>query len=119
MPKQRITKEMVVDAAFDIARSGGMGQAYIQLAKDEPHLFKIFILRQRDGISSFDDLYQLEAGSDMAGHMRAGLTGIRKQRKCFKRAGAKHGFCLWRGRLQMTRTKLYSNFSARIFLLTK
>ena len=26
MPKQRITKEMVVDAAFEIARKGGMEQ---------------------------------------------------------------------------------------------
>lgn len=119
MPKQRITKEMVVNAAFEIARSGGMeqvmvkniaekigcsvqpiysycqnmdnlrqdvtrqvsrfiqkytaahinkedlfrstGQAYIQLAQDEPHLFKIFILHQREGISSLNDLYQSEA----------------------------------------------------------
>lgn len=124
MPKQRITKEMVVDAAFEIARSGGMeqvlvkniadrigcsvqpiysycknmeglrqdvtrkvrqfiqeyiashidkrnlfrstGNAYIQLAKDEPHLFEIFILSQRDGISSLNDLYQSEAGPHVA-----------------------------------------------------
>ena len=114
MPKQRITKEMVVNAAFEIARSSGMeqvmvkniaakigcsvqpiysycknmdglrqdvilqvnrfiqeyvaahinkddlfrstGKSYIQLAKEEPHLFKIFILHQRQGISSLDDL---------------------------------------------------------------
>lgn len=119
MPKQRITKEMVVDAAFDIARSSGMeqvmvksiadkigcsvqpiysycnnmeglrqevagrvncfireyvaahadrndlfrstGRAYIQLAREEPQLFRIFILHQRKGISSLDDLYQSEA----------------------------------------------------------
>lgn len=124
MPKQRITKEMVVDAAFGIARSSGMeqvlvkniadrlgcsvqpiysycqnmeglrqdvteqvsrfiqeyiaaridpedlfrstGNAYIQLAKEEPNLFKIFILRQRGGISSLDGLYQSEAGSHVA-----------------------------------------------------
>lgn len=119
MPKQRITKEMVVDAAFEIAKSSGIeqvmvkniadkigcsvqpiysycknmeglhqdvmkrvkvfvqeyvavhidkndffhstGQAYIQLAKEEPHLFKMFILHKREGISSLDDLYQSEA----------------------------------------------------------
>lgn len=124
MPKQRITKEMVVDAAFEIARSSGMeqvlvkniadklgcsvqpiysycknieglrqdvtkqvshfiqeyiaaridqkdlfrstGNAYIQLAKEEPNLFKIFILRQRSGISSLDELYQSETGPQVA-----------------------------------------------------
>lgn len=124
MPKQRITKEMVVEAAFEAARSGGMeqitvkglaeklgcsvqpiysycesmeglrqdvirrvkrfvreyaaecanpqepfrsiGQAYVTLAKDEPHLFKIFILHQRNGISSLDDLYREEADRNMA-----------------------------------------------------
>lgn len=118
MPKQRITKEMVVNAAFEIARNSGMeqvmvkniaekigcsvqpiysycknmeglrqdvvekanrfiqeyvaahinkddlfrstGQSYIQLAKEEPHLFGIFILHQRKGISSLNDLYQSE-----------------------------------------------------------
>ncbi len=125
MPKQRITKEMVVEAAFEIARSGGMeqvmvktiadklgcsvqpiysycnnmeglrkdvtaraccfikkyvaermdkeepfrstGRAYVQLAKEEPHLYKIFILHQREGISSLEDLYRSEAGPHMAG----------------------------------------------------
>lgn len=124
MPKQRITKQMVVDAAFEIARIDGMeqvlvkniakrlgcsvqpiysycsnmeglrqdveqkvrcfvkeyvaghmdqdnlfrstGQAYIQLAKEEPYLFKIFTLHQRNGISSLDDLYRSEADSQMA-----------------------------------------------------
>lgn len=119
MPKQKITKEMIVDAAFMIARANGMehvmvktiaaqigcsvqpiysyctnmkglrkevanqtnlfiqqfiasridqedffhsiGQAYIQLAKEEPNLFNIFILQQRDGISSLDDLYHSQA----------------------------------------------------------
>lgn len=118
MPKQRITKEMVVNAAFEIARSDGMeqvmvkniaekigcsvqpiysycknmeglrqdvtlkvcsfigeyvkthidkddifetiGRAYIQLAKEEPHLFKIFILHKRNSIASLEDLYQSE-----------------------------------------------------------
>lgn len=120
MPKQRITKEMVVAAAFEIARNEGMeqvivkniankigcsvqpiysycdnmeglrkevacqagrfiqeyvaahidkddlfrstGKAYIQLAEEEPNLFKIFILHKREGISSLDDLYRAEAG---------------------------------------------------------
>lgn len=118
MPKQRITKEMVVNTAFEIARNKGMdqvmvkniadkigcsvqpiysycknmdglrqnvieqvncfiqeyiaahinkddlfrstGRSYIQLAQEEPHLFKIFILHQRRGISSLNDLYQAE-----------------------------------------------------------
>lgn len=124
MPKQRITKEMVVNAAFEIARSSGMeqvmvkniadkigcsvqpiysycqnmdglrqdvtnqvncfiqeyvtqhiekndlfrslGHAYIQLAKEEPHLFRIFILHQRHGISSLEDLYQSETNPNTA-----------------------------------------------------
>lgn len=124
MPKQRITKEMVISAAFEIARNSGMehvlvkniadkigcsvqpiysycknmeglrqdvvekvccfiqeyiavhidkddlfrstGKAYIQLAEDEPYLFRIFILHRRDGISSLDDLYQLETNPHTA-----------------------------------------------------
>ena len=124
MPKQRITKEMVVNAAFEIARSSGMeqvmvkniadkigcsvqpiysycknmdglrqdvikqvndfiqeyiinhidkndlfrssGQLYIRLAKEEPYLFKIFILHQRNGISSLEDLYQSETNPNIA-----------------------------------------------------
>ncbi len=125
MPKQKITKEMVVDAAFQIARSQGMecvlvkniadrigcsvqpiysychnmeglkeevidqvnhfvrkflaarlnpddlfrstGQAYIKLTEEEPHIFKIFILHERKGISSLAELYQSEANPEMAG----------------------------------------------------
>lgn len=124
MPKQRITKETIVNAAFEIARKSGMdqvmvkniadkigcsvqpiysycknmdglrqdvaeqinhyiqgyvaahidkddlfrsmGKAYIQLAKDEPHMFKIFILHRRDGISSLDGLYRAQANPHMA-----------------------------------------------------
>lgn len=124
MPKQRITKEMVVHAAFEIARSSGMeqvmvkniadkmgcsvqpiysycknmeglrqdvteevccfiskyiaahidnddlfrstGRAYIQLAKEEPYLFKIFIFHERRGISSLNELYQSEASEHTA-----------------------------------------------------
>ena len=124
MPKQRITKEMVVHAAFELARNNGMeqvmvkniadrigcsvqpiysycknmdglrqevveqvncfiqeyimthnnkedlfrstGNAYIRLAQEEPHLFRIFILHQRKNISSLDDLYQSEANPHTA-----------------------------------------------------
>lgn len=133
MPKQRITKETVVKAAFEIAREGGMeqvmvkniaerigcsvqpiysycrnmerlkrevaakvkrftreyaaarvdrndifrstGRAYIQLAKEEPQLFKIFILHERDGIASLDELYETEAGEGMADRI-AGELGL-------------------------------------------
>ena len=124
MPTQRITKDMVINAAFEIARAGGMeqvmvktiagklgcsvqpiysycknmdslrqdvaaqvdlflqeyissrldkndlfrstGKAYIQLAEEEPHLFRIFVLHQRTGISSLDDLYQAETNPRVA-----------------------------------------------------
>lgn len=124
MPKQRITKEMVVNAAFEIARTEGMekvmvktiagklgcsvqpiysycqnmdslrkdvacragtymqeylkshidldnlfqstGRAYIQMAKEEPHIFKIYISRERENITSLDDLYQTETNPKMA-----------------------------------------------------
>jgi len=124
MPKQKITKEMVVDAAFALARKHGMeqvmvkniadalgcsvqpiysycsnmeglrndvmdkvieyvqafvmshidtqdlfrssGQAYIQFAKAEPHLYKMFVLHQRKNVASLDDLYRKETNPDMA-----------------------------------------------------
>lgn len=124
MPKQRITKGMVVDAAFELARSGGMeqvmvkniadqlgcsvqpiysycrnmeglrqevmervkkfvreyvaaridpedlfrsmGQSYVQIAKEEPYLFKLFILHRREGIHSLNDLYESEASPETA-----------------------------------------------------
>lgn len=124
MPKQRITKEMVIDAAFEIARSQGMnqvmvktiaeklgcsvqpiysycknmdslrndvaqrakgfiqkyisnnidkndlfrstGHAYVQIAKEEPHIFKLYILQKRKNISSLDDFYRTETNPDMA-----------------------------------------------------
>lgn len=132
MPKQRITKEMVVSAAFDLARDGGMeqvivkniadkigcsvqpiysycknmdglrrdvtervthftreyiaaridkddpfqstGQAYIDFARQEPHLFRIFILHRRDRISSLNDLYASEADPGMAGFIAQSLS---------------------------------------------
>lgn len=137
MPRQRITKEMVVDAAFEIARNSGMeqvmvkniadkigcsvqpiysycknmdglrqdviervncfiqeyvvrhiekdnlfrstGRAYLQLAQEEPHLFAIFILHRRRGISSLNDLYRSETNPHMA-DMIAGELGIDAER---------------------------------------
>lgn len=131
MPKQRITKEMVVRAAFEIARSEGMeqvmvknlarrlgcsvqpiysycenmdglrrevveqtrrfmeeymaehidrddlfrgtGRAYLRFAKEEPHLFRIFILHQREGISSLEDLYRTETNPHVAEFIAAKL----------------------------------------------
>lgn len=124
MPKQRITKEMVIDAAFELAREGGMeevqvkriaerlncsvqpiysycknmeglkrevtarvrafigeyvsgrldekdlfhstGRAYIRIAGEEPQLFRIFVLHEREHISSFKDLYRSETNPHMA-----------------------------------------------------
>lgn len=114
MPKQRITKEMVVDAAFEIARKDGIekatvktiaeklgcsvqpiysycknmdglkndvaekartfilaevgktvdrndlfrstGHAYIQIAKNEPHIFRMYLFQERKNVSSLDDI---------------------------------------------------------------
>lgn len=133
MPKQKITKEMVVEAAFEIAREDGiehavvksiadrlgcsvqpiysycknmdglrqdvalrtkqfvqeyiaahidpkdlfrsMGQAHLRLAKEEPNLFKIFILHRREGISSLEELYQAESDPHVAEFI-AGQFGI-------------------------------------------
>ena len=124
MPKQKITKAMVVDAAFALARKGGMeqvlvknianklhcsvqpiysycqnmeglrrdvydrvtqfvhdylvshidpnhlfrstGQAYLQIAKEEPYILKMFILHPREDITSLEDLYQSEASPQVA-----------------------------------------------------
>lgn len=131
MPKQKITKEMVVEAAFELAREQGLeevmvknlaeklgcsvqpiysycrsmdglfrdvylrserfmreylaahidradffrstGYAYIQLAKEEPNIFKMFLLHQRDGIRSLDDLYKAETDSGVAKFIAEGL----------------------------------------------
>lgn len=133
MPKQRITKEMVVDAAFRIARSEGpeavlvkriaeelgcsvqpiysycknmdelrdevakragtfireaaaarvdpqdlfrsTGRAYVRLAREEPHLFRMFLFQKRENISSLSDLYVAEADPGVAERI-AGELGI-------------------------------------------
>lgn len=124
MPKQKITKDMVVDAAFKLARAGGMeqvlvkniamelgcsvqpiysycknmeglrndvanrarsfienyvkeridpsdlfrstGHAYIEIAKEEPHILKIFVFQERQNVASLDDLYRTEASPMIA-----------------------------------------------------
>lgn len=124
MPKQKITKEMVVDAAFELARTGGLeqvmvksiagklgcsvqpiysycknmdglrndvlekarcfimeymashidkndlfrstGHSYVQIAKEEPHIFRMFSFQERKNISSLDDLYSFETNPQMA-----------------------------------------------------
>lgn len=124
VPKQRITKEMVVDAAFDIIRKEGLtsmtvkniasklncsvqpiysyctnmdglkhevflktldfvqnfmkqninpkdffrstGLAYMKFAKEEPNLFQIFVLSERENIASFDDFYNANAHPQIA-----------------------------------------------------
>ena len=63
---RRFIREYVSDHidSNDLFRS--TGRAYVQLAKEEPHLFRIFILQRRRGISSLNDLYQAEAGVHIA-----------------------------------------------------
>ena len=119
MPKQRINREMVVDAAFSVARREGAAQvlvkriaeelhcsvqpiysylsnmdelrsavaekaadhmraymaqhinpadpfrstgyAYVRYAREEPHLFQMFVQRRREYVHTLDDLYGREA----------------------------------------------------------
>ena len=49
----------------DLFRS--TGRAYIQIAKEEPNIFKLFILHRREGISSLEDLYRTETNPKVAG----------------------------------------------------
>lgn len=124
MPKQRITKDMVVDAAFEIARKGGIekatvkaiaqrlgcsvqpiysycqnmdglradvaqkardfareyvanmadrsdlfrstGRAYVRLAREEPHIFRLYLFEERKNITSLEELYRSETDPRMA-----------------------------------------------------
>ena len=126
-----VTKEMVINAAFDIARQGGMEQvivkniaeklgcsvrpiysyyrnmkslrmdvmeqamlfvqqylkthtepdnlfpgtehAFVRLTKEEPNVFKMFILRPRQHISSLDDLYRSETDEKIAASIASRL----------------------------------------------
>ena len=141
MPKQKITKEMVVNAAFEVARAGGIeqvlvkaiaerlgcsvqpiysycknmeglrsdvaecasrfvqeyiasridkndlfrstGRAYVQLAKEEPHILKMFLFRERKNITSLEELYlseglgvSMEQAKDMHLNMLIYTIGI-------------------------------------------
>lgn len=131
MPKQRITREMVVGAAFALVRESGpealtvgaiaarlgcsvqpiysycrsmaglrqevaaragealqahltasldagdpfrsTGQAYLQFARQQPHLFRLAVLHRRQGIGSWQQLYRQEADPRMAGQIAARL----------------------------------------------
>lgn len=131
MPKQRIDREAVIGAAFEIARSGGMeqvlvkniaarigcsvqpiysycrnmeelrqavaaraadfvrayiaqnasmddlfrstGRAYLRLAQEEPHLFRIFVLHERRGITSLEELCRTESDPRVAEGIAAQL----------------------------------------------
>ena len=53
---------------------GSTGRAYIQLAKEEPHLFKVFILHKRTGIASLEDLYLSETNPHTAGVIAENLN---------------------------------------------
>lgn len=131
MPKQRITKEMVVAAAFEIARKEGIekatvkaiseklgcsvqpiysycrnmdglrqevaekargfvreyaakhidpndlfrstGHAYVQIAKEEPHLFRLYLFQERKGVTSLEDIYRTETNPAVAHKIAADL----------------------------------------------
>lgn len=124
MPKQKITREMVVEAAFELAGERGLeqitvrdiaqkldcsvqpiysycrnmeglrrdvrnrsgqfvkeyiaehldktdffrstGYAYIQLAAEEPNIFKMFVMKEREDVHSLEGLYESEANPHMA-----------------------------------------------------
>lgn len=131
MPKQRITQQMVLDAAFALLREGGpeqvlvkniaqklgcsvqpiytycsnmeglhrqleqkaaeffaaylashvdradlfrsTGYAYLQLAKEEPAIFRLVVLRKRENVSSLSALYAAEASPHVAPAIAAAL----------------------------------------------
>ena len=50
------------------------GKAYIRLAEEEPHLFRIFILHKRPGISSLSDLYRTETNPHVAEYIANDLN---------------------------------------------
>jgi len=124
MPKQKITKEMVVEAAFELARNGGTEQimvkkiaeklgcsvqpiysycksmeglrrdvaertrrfvreyAYLQLAKEEPHVFHMLILHKREGVNSLEELYRAETNPELAEFVAESLgIGVTEARR--------------------------------------
>jgi len=131
MPKQKITREMVVEAAFELARKNSLervivkdiaeklgcsvqpiysycknmdglrkdvmekadeflkeyihehidqndffkstGYAYMQLAREESNVFKMFLMNERSRIHSFDDLYERETSPQVAQYIAQNL----------------------------------------------
>lgn len=140
MPKQKITKEMVVGAAFEIARTQGLeavmvkeiarklncsvqpiysycssmeglrqelmeqtngfvkiyvsehvdkgdffrstGHTYVRLAKEEPHIFRMFVAQERKGIDSLESLYLSQCNPDMvqviADNLHLSVSGAKR-----------------------------------------
>lgn len=132
MPKQKITRDMVVEAAFRIARQEGIeavlvkriaqelgcsvqpiysycnsmeelrqavaerarmhmaaylaqqidpgdifrrtGFAYVHYAKEEPHLFRLYVQMKRDYVSCLSDLYQQDANPRVPYRIAADLN---------------------------------------------
>lgn len=137
MPKQRITRDMVVDAAFAIARREGIGQvlvkriadelgcsvqpiysycnsmeelraavaekaaahmqaymaqhidpadmfrstgySYVRYAREEPHLFQLFMQRRRPYVHTLTDLYGHDADPQVPQRIAQGL-GISEEK---------------------------------------
>lgn len=131
MPKQRVTRESIVEAAFQIAREGGMeavlvkdvaaalgcsvqpiysycgsmeglrqaveqrtasfvrdyvaahrdaaapfrsvGLAHLRLAREEPHLFRVFYARRQEAVSSLEAFYAREANPNQAASLAENL----------------------------------------------
>lgn len=48
----------------DLFRS--TGHAYIKIAKEEPHIFRLYLFQERKSISSLDDLYRTETNPAVA-----------------------------------------------------
>lgn len=42
------------------------GHAYVKIAKEEPHLFKLYLFQKRENISSLDALYRTETNPAVA-----------------------------------------------------
>ncbi len=137
MPKQKITKEMVVDTAFELVREEGrekllvknvanrlncsvqpiysycgsmeglqkevedrvaafvreyvashvkpgdffksIGRAYIQLAQEEPELFRMFVFQKKDSVDSLDTLFEREVNSAVTDYV-AEIMGISRNK---------------------------------------
>ena len=63
----------------DLFRS--TGRAYVQLAKEEPHILKMFLFRERKNITSLEELYQSETNPQMAQAISEGLGVSMEQAK--------------------------------------